>query len=73
MYIIKGTFTDKYGGIFWINLKEDTDSYKRTMLIENATVFKDEEMAEKEVNKLYITNLNRGFTLEILNITIKED
>ena len=71
MYVIKGTFTDKYGGTFWINLKEATDPYKRTMLIENATVFRDEEMAEKKANKIYATNLNRGFILEIKQI--KED
>ena len=73
MYIIKGTFTDKKGGTFWINLREHLNRriLQYFQFIENATKFNDWNTAADEVLRLYRENKHREvyFTIEQL----KED
>ena len=70
MYIIKGTFTDKVGGTFWINLREHRDTLQRTVLVENATVFETIAVAEEKVEyihyKLLRDDLAYNFKLEVI-------
>ena len=71
MYIIKGTFTDKIGGTFWINLKEESDTLKRTLTAKYATKFNQWHIAADEIVGLYRENENREIYLTIEEI--KED
>ena len=65
MFIIKGTFTDRAGGIFWVNTKHHWDSLKRTIVLENATIFKDKQSAELEVADIISNRYINNFKLEI--------
>lgn len=56
MVYVVGSFNDKKGQDFWINIQHSDDSLMRTLCVENATDFKSTSKAKKFIETFNATS-----------------
>lgn len=56
MVHVIGSFNDKKGQDFWINIQHSDDSLMRTLCVENATDFKSASKAKKFIETFNATS-----------------